>query len=47
VLFAVHDIPGYFIALAAGVLVGAAAVVVLKSIGPADIESSEAELAHV
>ncbi|GAA1153304.1 fructose-specific PTS transporter subunit EIIC [Nocardioides aquiterrae] len=46
VLFAVHNIAGYFIALIAGVLVGAAAVVVLKSIGPKDIESSETELVH-
>jgi PTS system fructose-specific IIC component len=47
VLFAVHNIAGYFIALIAGVVVGAVAVIVLKSIGPKDIESSEAELAHV
>jgi PTS system fructose-specific IIC component len=46
VLFAVHNIAGYFIALIAGVVVGAAAVVVLKSIGPADVESSETELVH-
>ncbi|HEU5035862.1 MAG TPA: fructose-specific PTS transporter subunit EIIC [Nocardioides sp.] len=46
VLFAVHNIAGYFIALIAGVAVGAAAVVVLKSIGPKDIESSETELVH-
>jgi PTS system fructose-specific IIC component len=36
VLFAVDGVLGYFIALAAGVLVGAAAVIVLKSIGPRD-----------
>jgi PTS system fructose-specific IIC component len=31
VLFAVHNILGYFVALVAGVLVGCAAVVALKS----------------
>ncbi|HEU4811450.1 MAG TPA: fructose-specific PTS transporter subunit EIIC [Nocardioides sp.] len=36
VLFAVDGVLGYFIALAAGVLVGAAAVIVLKSFGPSD-----------
>ncbi len=36
VLFAVDGVVGYFIALAAGVLVGAAAVVALKSFGPSD-----------
>jgi PTS system fructose-specific IIC component len=36
VLFAVHNILGYLIALAAGVVVGAAAVVLLKSIGEND-----------
>ena len=38
VLFAVINIGGYFIALAAGVAVGAAAVIVLKSIGPSDAD---------
>ena len=36
VLFAVDGVMGYVIALAAGVLVGAAAVVALKSFGPSD-----------
>jgi PTS system fructose-specific IIC component len=48
VLFAVDNIFGYFIALIAGVVVGAAGVIVLKSIGrkPADAES-ERELVTV
>jgi len=41
VLFAVHNILGYFIALGAGVVVGAAAVIVLKSIGSKDPELAE------
>jgi fructose PTS system EIIBC or EIIC component len=48
VLFAVSNILGYLIALAAGTLVGAAAVIGLKSIGPKDPEtSSERELVTV
>lgn len=38
VLFAVDGVLGYLIALAAGVAVGAAAVVALKSLGPSDAE---------
>jgi PTS system fructose-specific IIC component len=38
VLFAVDNVLGYFIALAAGVAVGAIAVIVLKSIGSTDPE---------
>ncbi|WP_457208512.1 PTS fructose transporter subunit IIC, partial [Nocardioides sp. P5_C9_2] len=38
VLFAVENVLGYLIALAAGVAVGAAAVIVLKSIGPSDAD---------
>ncbi|MBZ5741062.1 PTS fructose transporter subunit IIABC [Nocardioides mangrovi] len=38
VLFAVHNILGYFIALVAGVVVGAIAVIVLKSLGVKDPE---------
>ncbi|WP_243057341.1 fructose-specific PTS transporter subunit EIIC [Nocardioides sp. SR21] len=40
VLFAVDNILGYFIALVAGVVVGAIAVIVLKSIGRADAEAA-------
>ena len=47
VLFAVHNILGYFIALAAGVVVGAVAVIVLKSIGTKDPEPAERELVTV
>ena len=45
VLFAVHNILGYFIALAAGVVVGAIAVIVLKSIGSTDPEPATAATA--
>lgn len=38
VLFAVENVLGYLIALAAGVAVGAVAVIVLKSIGPSDAD---------
>ena len=38
VLFAVHNIIGYLIALAAGVAVGALAVVIAKTVWPADID---------
>ncbi|HEX5918872.1 MAG TPA: fructose-specific PTS transporter subunit EIIC [Nocardioides sp.] len=38
VLFAVENVLGYLIALAAGVAVGAAAVILLKSIGPSDAD---------
>ena len=38
VLFAVHNIAGYLIALIAGVLVGAAAVMVAKTVWPANDE---------
>ena len=38
VLFAVDNVIGYFIALAAGVIVGAVAVIVLKSIGSPDAD---------
>jgi PTS system fructose-specific IIC component len=38
VLFAVDGVVGYLVALVAGVLVGAAAVVALKSIGPSDAD---------
>lgn len=38
VLFAVDGVLGFIIALAAGVLVGAAAVVLLKSFGPSDAD---------
>ena len=38
VLFAVHNILGYFIALVLGVIVGAAAVVAAKTFFPADNE---------
>jgi PTS system fructose-specific IIC component len=44
VLFAVHNIFGYFIALLAGVVVGAVAVIVLKSIGTKDPEPADREL---
>ena len=45
VLFAVHNIFGYFIALIAGTVVGAFAVIVLKSIGREDSEpAAEREL---
>jgi PTS system fructose-specific IIC component len=40
VLFAVHNIVGYFIALIAGTVVGAFAVIVLKSIGRDDSETA-------
>ena len=44
VLFAVNDILGYLIALAAGVIVGASAVIALKSIGRKDeLESDETD----
>lgn len=47
VLFAVHNILGYFIALIAGTVVGAVAVIVLKSIGrsPAHESADDRELA--
>ncbi len=38
VIFAVHNIPGYLIALAAGVLVGAVAVVLAKTVWPVDTD---------
>jgi PTS system fructose-specific IIC component len=38
VLFAVDGVIGYVIALAAGVLVGAAAVIALKSVGSRDTD---------
>jgi PTS system fructose-specific IIC component len=38
VLFAVTNVLGYLIALAAGVLVGTAAVIALKSVGPSDAD---------
>jgi PTS system fructose-specific IIC component len=38
VLFAVTNLLGYFIALVAGVLVGAAGVIFLKSLGTSDAE---------
>ena len=38
VLFAVHNILGYLVALVAGVLVGCAAVIALKSMGGEDPE---------
>lgn len=41
VLFAVDNIFGYFIALIAGVVVGAAAVIVLKSVGRKDPETAD------
>ena len=41
VLFAVDNILGYFIALVAGVVVGAAAVIVLKSIGRKETETAD------
>jgi PTS system fructose-specific IIC component len=44
VLFAVHNILGYFIALVAGTVVGAIAVIVLKSIGTEDPETADREL---
>ncbi|WP_028636072.1 PTS fructose transporter subunit IIABC [Nocardioides sp. URHA0032] len=44
VLFAVHNILGYFIALVAGTVVGAMAVIVLKSIGTEDPETADREL---
>ncbi|WP_200944911.1 MULTISPECIES: fructose-specific PTS transporter subunit EIIC [unclassified Nocardioides] len=48
VLFAVDNILGYFIALIAGVVVGAIAVIILKSIGSTDPEpAAERELATV
>ena len=37
-LFAVDNVIGYLIALAAGVIVGAVAVIVLKSIGSSDAD---------
>lgn len=43
VLFAVHNIFGYFIALIAGVLVGAVAVIFLKSLGAKDPEPESAD----
>jgi PTS system fructose-specific IIC component len=49
VLFAVHNLVGYFIALVAGVLVGCAAVIALKSAGrePAEQAAEDRELATV
>jgi PTS system fructose-specific IIC component len=49
VLFAVHNLFGYAIALVAGVVVGAAAVIVLKSLGrtPAEEPAEQRELATV
>ena len=48
VLFAVDNILGYFIALIAGVIVGAIAVIILKSIGRTDSEAAtERELVTV
>lgn len=44
VLFAVHNILGYFIALIAGTVVGALAVIVLKSFGRTPAESTEPAL---
>jgi fructose PTS system EIIBC or EIIC component len=38
VLFAVHNILGYLIALAAGVVVGAFAVMTAKTVWPADTD---------
>ena len=38
VLFAVDDVVGYLIALAAGVIVGAIAVIALKSFGTSDAD---------
>ena len=38
VLFAVHNILGYLVALAAGVIVGAAAVVTAKTVWPVDTD---------
>jgi PTS system fructose-specific IIC component len=47
VLFAVHNLVGYFIALVAGTLVGSAAVIAFKSVGTQDPEAVERELATV
>jgi len=49
VLFAVHNLVGYFIALVAGVLVGCVAVIALKSAGrePAEQAAEDRELATV
>jgi fructose PTS system EIIBC or EIIC component len=49
VLFAVHNIFGYFIALVAGTVIGAAAVIVLKSVGrtPTYETADDRELATV
>lgn len=44
VLFAVHNILGYFIALIAGTVVGAIAVIVLKSFGRTPAESTDRAL---
>jgi PTS system fructose-specific IIC component len=38
VLFAVEGVIGYLVALTAGVVVGAAAVIALKSVGPRDTD---------
>jgi PTS system fructose-specific IIC component len=38
VIFAVHNIPGYLVALAAGVIVGAIAVVIAKTVWPVDTD---------
>jgi PTS system fructose-specific IIC component len=38
VIFAVHNIPGYLISLAAGVVVGAVAVIVAKTVWPVNTE---------
>ena len=40
VLFAVDGVLGYLIALAAGVIVGAIAVIALKSFGPSDADTA-------
>jgi len=48
VLFAVHNILGYFIALIAGTIVGAIAVIILKSMGRKEAEpATERELVTV
>ncbi|MBA2953364.1 PTS lactose transporter subunit IIC [Nocardioides sp. MAH-18] len=47
VLFAVHNILGYFIALIAGTVVGAVAVIALKSFGRTPAESTDPALVAV
>ena len=37
-LFAVHNIPGYLVSLAAGVVVGAVAVVIAKTVWPVNTD---------